>query len=747
MNNPIFKNLFYPKSIALIWASRTPWKLWFDLLNNLIKHWYKWDIYPINPSASEILGKKVYSNIWSIKNKSEIDLAIIAVPAKIVLNSIKECITHKIKNYIIISAGFKEIWDEWITRENDLKELVKKHSLNLIWPNCLGIINTDILLNASFAEWMPKKWNIALISQSGAIAVAINDWASEKNLGFSKIISLWNKSWLDENDCLEYLIEDDATKVILIYIENFSDWKKFMDIATKLSTKKPIILFKSWISEKWALAVFSHTWALAWSNKVTSCALKKCWVIRANTIEDFFDFAQAFSMQSLTKWNKVAVVTNAWWLWVISTDLIDESSLLDMLDFSKNTSNLLEKNLPASASTHNPIDVVWDALSDRYEVAIKTILENERIDFLFVMLTPQVMTEKEDTARVIINYSKQYKSIAFFSSFVWWKNIQYAVEKLEEWWVTNFSFPSRAISSMNAMVFLSNWRKENMLTSQYLSISNKSKKEKIQNEINALQSSWIKQLPQNIINQIFWDLLFKYDKTWTSSCHYRAWPDNLWDSCLRRNDKRENLPVNSFKIDFAQIYIVKNENELVNIGNKIWYPVALKIFSDKSSHKSDIWWVVLWIEYEHSLVNEYKKLINKMKLKLWAKESFNIGIQRMHPKWNEFIVWMKRDPNFGPVIMVWTWWILVEVIKDISLDIAPISKENSLKMIDQLKFSKVINWIRWQKPLDSEFISDLMCAISEISINFPEIQEIDINPLIIYEKWKGGVVVDVRMKI
>ena len=658
-------------------------------------------IYPINPKADEILDKKAYPSITDVPEK--IDLVIIAVPSKFVVDLVQECANQGVKNIVIISAGFKEIGGIGIERENKIKEIVKAHKINLVGPNCLGILTSYIDMNASFGEGMPKKGKIALISQSGAMAVAITDWAYGENIGFSKIVSLGNKAGIDENSCLEYLENDDDTDVIVFYLESFVDGKKFMEIARRVSQNKTIILFKSGTSEAGSQAVASHTGALAGGDKAVEMGLRQVGVIRVRNIKDLFDFARVFRMQPLPKGGRVAIVTNAGGPGVIATDAIEESKFLEMANFTEATVTKLKKVLPPTANTHNPVDVIGDALADRYQNALEVVLADSNVDIVLVILTPQIMTQKESTVKIISHLSRKYPEKTIFTSFMGGKSILYFAKKLAEKNIPNFIDPYRAVRSMKVMGFFRRWRDRQLSINSYQVLKNK-RDTNLATEIKKEVSAGYTQLTQNVVTKL----------------------------------------LKHYKITVPQITIAKNAQEACNFADEIGYPVVLKIVSDDVLHKTDSGGVRLDLKNKTEVKHAYEKIMFNIKKNCLNAKINGIMVQKMYHMGREVIIGMKRDPIFGPLIMFGLGGIYVEVMKDVSFRVAPFTLDEAQAMINEVKAIKLLKGVRGKAVSDIKIIAETILKISQMALDYPEIKELDLNPLIVFEKGEGAVAVDAR---
>jgi acetyl coenzyme A synthetase (ADP forming)-like protein len=695
--------LLSPKSVALIGASGTPGKLGFDILANLIELGFAGEIYPVNPKGGVLLGKKAYPSVSAIE--ASVDLAVIAVPAAIVLDVVEECGNKGIQNIVIISAGFKESGQEGKEREEKLHELIEKYDLCLIGPNCLGILNPHAALNASFAEGMPKKGNIALISQSGAMAVAILDWATEENIGFSSIVSLGNKAGVNENDLLVYLEQDAATKVILLYLESFVDGQKFMQEAERISQKKPIIVFKSGISTAGQKAVSSHTGSLAGSNTAIDAALKQTGVLRANTIEDFFDAARVFSMEPLPKGSNVAIITNAGGPGVIATDAVSTSKILSMATFSEKTEQELQKVLPPTANIHNPIDVIGDALADRYQGALEQVCQDPNVDMVLTILTPQIMTEKENTVRALVNVHELFPELPFVTSFMGGKNIAYAAEKLAERGIPNFLFPGRAVESLEKMVELRTWREKQARKKEKITARSDLQiwQDAIQKEIAAGRTQLSPELGQNLL-------------------------------------KAFNIPV-------PTLQIVENREAAVVAAEKMGYPVVLKIAAAEVLHKTEVGGVRLALKNGQEVGDGYEEIISNVRKHFPNLPAYPVLVQKMYHFGREVIIGMKRDPIFGPLIMFGLGGIYVEVMKDVAFRVAPFDRETALEMIHEVKAIRLLEGVRGEAPADIEKLADTVLALSELALSFPAIEEFDINPLLVLSEGKGVVAIDMRFLV
>ena len=448
--------LFYPASIAVIGASKDPQKVGYSILNNIRKYNFTGDVFPINPKPEEILGIKPYQRVEDIK--SAVDLAVIAIPARMVPQTLRECIEKGVKSAVIISAGFKEAGPAGIVLEEELKTLVRESGIRVLGPNCLGIINTANNLNATFAAGMLPKGKLSFFSQSGALGIAILDWAIGNKIGFAKFISLGNKADLNETDFIEYFINDPETDIILGYIEDVVDGRKFLEIAQKATKVKPIILVKSGGTQAGARAASSHTGALAGSEDAFNAAFKQTGIIRADGIEDLFETAKAFNSKKLPVGNNLLILTNAGGPGIIAADTAERSGV-NLPQLSRETVEQLMNVLPKNASLYNPVDIIGDATAERYSAVLDRVINDPNIDGVLIILTPQAVINVEDTARVVIGSSEKTDK-PLITSFMGEERVRSSVEMLKTASLSNFSYPEPAVRAFKRLSDFALWKKK-----------------------------------------------------------------------------------------------------------------------------------------------------------------------------------------------------------------------------------------------------------------------------------------------
>ena len=728
---------FNPKSIVLIGVSRTKGKVGYEILKKIIQSDWSGKIYPINPKAKKILGKKCFASVLDISynlkgelRSEKIDLAVIMVPAKIVPQVLEECGQKKIQSVIIISAGFKEIGKKGAKLENKIKKIGQKYNIRILGPNCLGIINTKNNLNASFTSGFPKKGGVSLISHSGGMMVALIDWSYKSGLGFNKIISLGNRADLGENEALEYLIADPTTDLILMYLEGFEDGRRFVEIVQ--ASKKPIIVFKVGKAKEAQRAILSHTGAIAGSEEAIEAALEKAGVIRASNFEEFFALAKAFAWQSCPQNNKIAIITNATGPAIIAVDVIETQNTkhktqkyyIELAKLNDKTKKFLKKNLPKAASAINPIDLLGDALADRYQMALEAVLKDKNAGGVIVILTSQAMTEEDETARMITKLlidpaNKSKKPI--LTSFIGGQNIESARKILAKNKIPNYDYPEVAVAVMEKLFSFYHCKERVRRSFAKQNVSGRATK----------QSNPIPKATRLLRRP--------------SSPTLRSSESDLL--AMTALDAEKILKY--YKIPVIKSYLTENKTEAVKIAKKIGYPIVIKTANPKIIHKTEKNEVRLNIGTEKELVKSYTELsLRASRSEAEGNETTLFYIlQKMIEGGQEVIIGMKRDPQFGPLLMFGLGGIFTEVIKDVSFGLAPLNKQEAKEMIFKIKSSKILTSFRNQKPSDINSLIDILVKLSQLSLDFPEIKEIDLNPVKVFEKGKGNICVDAKILV
>ncbi len=688
-------SLFYPRSIAVIGASRDPKKVGYALLNNLLAFRYEGAVYPINPSAPEVLGLKAFAKVS--ETGSAIDLAVVAVPARFVPDTLLDCASAGIRAAVIVSAGFREAGPEGVRLEQEVKRIAEDQNIRILGPNCLGMINTSNNMNATFAAGMLPKGRLSFFSQAGALGIAILDWAIGNRIGFSKFISLGNKTDLNEIDFIEYFIQDPDTDVILGYIEDVVDGKRFLATAFRATKQKPIILLKSGGTEAGARAASSHTGALAGSETAFNAAFKQTGVVRAEGIEDLFDSALAFSCGKLPKRDRLLIITNAGGPGIIAADTSERLGL-KLTQLSKETIESIVKLLPPNASLYNPVDIIGDATSERYSVVLERALADPNVDGIIVILTPQAMVDVENTASIIIDVSKKNEK-PIITSFMGEMRVRESIERLKENSIPNYSYPESAVHAFKRLSDYYEWKNLEEEQSEPRSFDRKT----VQDWITRFLDSGKYQLGEEDAMKILSGYGFRFPK---------------------RN-------------------LAKSSREAALLASKIGFPVAMKVSSPDILHKTDVGGVRLNVRSRKEAEDAFVEITSNVR-RLMPEAFLNgVMVYEMVSGGKEVILGVTFDRTFGHMIMFGLGGIYVEVLKDVSFRIVPLSRREALAMVGEIRTNALLKGARGEKPADIEAIVDGIMRLSAAVTDFPMIRELDINPFMVMEK--GAVALDARI--
>jgi len=696
-----FTDFFCPKSVAVIGASRDETKVGHTIVDNILNCGYPGKIFLVNPNASEIHGIKCYKSIIEINDF--IDLAVLVIPCIYIIQSLEECAVKKTRFAIIVSAGFKETGIEGAHLEKQLVEKSRELGIRILGPNCLGMIDFNCPINASFSPDMPEKGVIGFISQSGALGTAVLDWAKTNNIGLSKFVSLGNKSDIDEVDLFEDWLEDKNTNVITAYIEGVNNGSAFMEACQKVTKKKPVIIIKSGNTDAGARAVSSHTGTLAGSSKAYDAAFKQTGVIRAKNIKDLFNLAIAFAHQPLPEGRNIVIITNAGGPGIMASDACEENNI-QLAKIKPETVEILKTILPPAANFYNPIDVLGDALSERYSKVFDVILQDPAINAVIVLLTPQAMTQELETAKELARILKKSgRKIPILTSFMGGQEVSEGIDYLNASQIPNFSIPEEAIYALKAMIDQSDWIKKQIKAPPVFDVDRKFVKEAF---LNAKKFS-----------------------------HFE----------LGEMESRGILEAYGIRVPYAEVAGSLEDAE--RIVKKTGYPVVLKIDSPDILHKSDVGGIKLGIKDDEELAEAFQSILSNVKR--WIPDALikGISVQEMVTDVKEAIIGINKDPQFSHMIMFGLGGIYVEILKDISFRIAPINETDASEMISEIKAIKLLRGVRGQSPSDIESIKDVLLRISQLVTDFPEIVEMDINPLFVRSEGKGVIAGDVRIRI
>lgn len=690
--------LFAPKSIAVIGASNRLGSVGRAVFTNVLLNQYTGTVYPVNPKDHSISGVRAYASVGDLPES--VELAVVVVPATAVPSVIEDCGQKGVKGLIVISAGFKEVGEKGAELEQEVFDLAAKYSMRLVGPNCLGTINTDpaVRLNASFASQMPLTGSIAFASQSGALGEAVIDYAASEGIGFSKFISVGNKADVSENDVLEYLGYDPQTRVILLYLEDIVDGRKFVDTVTRVTETKPIIAVKAGVSPEGAKAASSHTGALAGSDEAYNAILKQSGVIRVESIIDLFDYARAFAKQPAPRGNRVAIITNGGGPGIMATDASIKYGL-QISQFSESTKSKLRSGLPKEASVNNPIDLIGDAQADRYELALQA-LEDESVDCALVLLTPQAMVDLKKVAETIASVGPRTGK-TLLTSILGLTDITPAVEVLESHNIPHYIFPESAVRALAAM---------------------------------HEHQRWVDR-PRTEMKQ------FKVDSEQVKQIISKAKILGLTN--LTQDDALRVLSL--YGLPVIKTETATSSDGAVDTAKRIGFPVAMKIISPDVMHKIDVGGVKLDLNSPAGVSAAFEEIGRNVKSHVPNAKIEGVLIQEFLRGGTETIIGIHRDPKFGPLLMFGLGGIYVEAYRDVSFRLAPIRTLSAENMIDQIRGSKILQGFRGQPPADTRSIAECIERLSQLSMEQPDIMELDVNPLVALEH--GCRVLDARIII
>ncbi|MDX9849561.1 MAG: acetate--CoA ligase family protein [Anaerolineaceae bacterium] len=698
MDNQYLDGLMRPKSIAVLGASSDPTKIGHSVLKNIIDGGYEGKIYPINLKSEEILGIKCYKTMLDVPG--EIDAAVVTIPAKFVLESIEEAGKKGVKGLIIITSGFSEVGNK--EQEAELVSKAQEYGIRILGPNIVGTLSNAEKLNASFAPVLPLPGKGALVSQSGALLIAIDMATFTRRVGFEKLISIGNMSDVDFADLVEWLDQDENTSSISLYIEGFKDGRKFMDVARKVT--KPIIALKAGVSAHGAAAAASHTGSLAGAAKVYGAAFQQSGIVQATDLGNLFDLSLALSIQPPMKGDNLLIITNGGGVGVLATDAAERVGL--PLKFApKDVQEELKKHMPAFGSAKNPVDLTGMAGYDWYNDSVRFSFAHEWVDGLAVLYCETAMTEPMDIAKGIKKAidDSGIKDKPVCVSFVGGEKSEKAMQWLVENGIPAYGGPDLAISALSAL-------REYALMKEIVT----EPEEKLKNTNKSLALDIIK---------------------------------------TAREDGRDALTEIEAKQVFAAYglpitatLLAKTEEEAISMAKEVGFPIVMKIVSPEILHKSDAGGVKVNIKDEASCREAYNTIIENAKAYNPDANIHGIAIQEMAPWGTEVILGSVNDATFGPTMMFGLGGIFVEVLKDVTFRVAPVSKKSSLRMISEIRGAPILAGVRGEAPRDREVLAETISRYANMIVDLAdEVSESDANPVLVYEEGKGVKVVDARI--
>lgn len=694
----MLESLLHPNAIAIMGASRTPGKVGNAIVVNLIKGGFEGQIVPVNPSGGELMGHQFYTSLEEYGKP--IDLSVIAVPTAAVKDAAMSSVRAGAKAVIVITAGFKESSEAGAKLEREIADLCRSHGARLMGPNCLGVINTHHKMDATFANYMPKPGGISVLSQSGALCTAILDWAASRKMGLATLLSIGNKADLDETDFLAAFADDDNTKVVAGYLEGIISGDEFVRVAEAVAAIKPVVILKAGTTTAGSKAASSHTGALAGADIAYGAAFKRAGIIRAETFESLFDYAMAFAMQPLPNGDRVAIITNAGGPGIMAADAVEHLGM-QVASLQAGTAASLREKLPAAASVGNPIDVLGDAGADRYAQAVEAAQADPSVDAIIVILTPQAMTKPAETARAIAAKANGEKPL--LAAFMGGADVMPGREELVAANLPDYPSPERAAAALKAMVDYAAWRRR----------------------------------PPRIVAR------FPVNRRRVERIISRQ----LRTGRLYMGEVKAKEILRAYDFIVPDGRLVSTVEEAVEAAPRIGYPLAMKISSPDIVHKSDIGGVKLNLNSAQEVADAFELMMLRVNRRAPDAALDGVYLEHMVPKGREVILGMTRDPQFGPMLMFGLGGIFVEVMKDVTFHLAPITSEEAMQMLMGTRSYRLLEGVRGETGVNLAAIGEALQRISQLVTDFPLIAELDINPFIVGKPGEESVAADARIQL
>lgn len=690
-----------PKAIAVVGASTKEHTIGSDIMKRLQEYKFNGNIYPINPKGGIIEGLQAYTNVNEVPG--DIDLAIIVIAQKFVLQAIEDCHKKGIKGICIISAGFKEAGAEGAQAEKELVAKLKEYGMRCVGPNCLGVVNTapDIRMDGCFAESLPERGNIGFVSQSGALGGGILNILKDLNLGFAQFISIGNQADINAETAMEYWENEDDVEQILLYMESIQNPANFRKLASRITKKKPVLALKAGRSAAGASAASSHTGSLAGADKAANALLMQSGVIREYSLKNLFSTAKVFATSPIPKGDRVAIITNSGGPGIMATDAVCEYGL-QIAQISDATKDKLRSFLPAAASVKNPIDMIASAPIEHYKQTIETVMADENVDMIVAIYLPFLGLKDIDVAKAMMEIKAQHPEKPLIGVFMTKSDFFTKLSNMD----VNMPFFMYAEDAVDGF---------NRLNQQRL---------------------WMER-PEGKIP------VYDVDKAKAERIIKGAVAEGRAQlTTLESIDVLDAYGIRACKYGLAT-----NEEEVVNLGNSIGYPVVMKMTSKTTSHKTDVGGVRVNIQSEEQLKEEYRDLIAKLTEKGLIDGLEGVIIQEMVKGNREMVCGIATDPQYGPMMMFGLGGVFIETMKDVTFRIAPLTDVDASEMIRSVKAYELLKGARGTKPANMDQIQETLLRLSQLVNDFKFVDELDINPLLISEKTSEGIAVDGRIKV
>ncbi len=689
-----------PRSIAVIGASRSPATMGHQILSNLLRYGFTGTIYPVNPNAPAIHSIKAWPSVSAIPDP--VDMAVICVPKLLVAAVAEECGQKGVRGLVVISAGFREVGGDGVARERELLEICRRYGMRLVGPNCMGVLNADpaVSMNATFAPSMPPFGRAAFVSQSGAMGLSVLDYAQEYGIGIAQFVSMGNKPDVSGNDLLLHWEDDPAIAVILMYVENFGDPRRFLEIASRVTRQKPIIIVKSGRSRVGARAASSHTGALAASDVAVEALLAQAGVLRAASVEELFDLAMAFNGQSLPRGRRVAVVTNSGGPGILAADALEANGMV-VAELAPATVARLKPLLPEEASLRNPLDMVASATPSGYRAALAALLDDPGIDVVMPIFVPPLGVRQADVAEAIVAAKAGGPDKPLLAVLMGRQGLPQGRAELHQVDIPAYIFPESAARALAAMCRYREWRERPVPAEEILAV----------------------------------------DQPRGAAILARARADGR-----TRLDELEALELlQCYGIATAGAVLARSAEAVVAAAEQMGYPVVMKIVAPAIIHKTDVGGVQVGIGNAAEARSAYAEIMAGARRAYPEAAITGILVQQMVQGGRELIVGMSRDPSVGPMLMFGLGGTLVEVLADVVFRLAPIHRQDATEMVHGIRGFRLLTGVRGAPPADLRALEDVLLRASRLATDFPDVSELDLNPVLALAD--GARVVDARVML
>jgi len=699
--------LLYPHSVAIVGASREPGTIGRLLFQSIMQNGFSGVVYPINPNAEAIMSVRTCPSVLDVPG--DIDLALIAVPASLVAKVADECGRKGVHSIVVISDGFKERGGEGIQLEQELRNIALGHGMRIVGPNCMGVINTDpaVNLNASFSLIYPPRGNVAFLSQSGALGLSILEYAKNLNIGISSFISVGNRADISSNDMLQYWEQDDATKIILLYLESFGNPRSFARIARRVSGTKPIVAVKGGSSTAGSRAASSHTGALATSEIASDALFKQAGIIRVKALEELFNVSALLSNQPIPKGKNVAILTNGGGPGIIAADTCEQYGLT-LPDLPPEMVDALRSVVKRDISFRNPLDLTAGAAEEEFEQALEALADSNLFDAVIVLFIPPTAVATKGIEGVIRRVASlfQRKKKPLLACFMGRRGFESKLGT-EGKFVPCYPFPEEAVFALAKAAEHGQWLNRPKGSIPKFRGLNRERAQKI------------------------------IESTLTSSPHRP-----LWVSAEKVNDL-----LGCYGIRIAETLTATTPDEAAAASTKLGFPVAVKLSSSTIAHKTDVGGVFLGLKSENEVKTAFNDIKNKISEMGRPDEMDGVTVQRMISEGIETIVGVTQDPSFGPIIMFGLGGIYAELMKDVAFKLHPLTDVDARELIGSIKMAKLFEGFRGAAPRDTAALADLLLRLSTLIEDVPQIAELDFNPVKVMEQGAGYWVVDARILV